>query len=472
MKKRIYYWVIGTASLFLVVLSLAPVFYKSLKILLILLYLLFSYIPISILFILLFREKKINIERKWSSLNHSYNHLQKEIKEEKFHSEQKSNFLSAISHEIATPLNSLSASLSLIFDGSLGKTNENQKEFLAIAQQSTARLSRLIDDLLDISCIEAGVIRITPRPLNIGVLGRGVVKMMLPSAQKKGIKLSSRIPFDLPPVTADHDRTIQILTNLISNGIKHTTPKGKIEVTAEERDDFLEVAVVDTGIGIPAEERERIFDRFYQIGQYHNNGFPGRGLGLSIIKLIAERQGGKIWVESEVGKGSKFTFTLPKLYPFSFQSILDEAIRFGQKEGETFILFLLKTENLLNKEEGFKRELELLLKETMRHSIDFIGRDKDKIGVIIWNLPEEKINPFSARLEKTIREYRFSQFPSSPELVLRIGWVYFPKEARSREVLLKKAEKQLENKVRNAPFYPPPPEGNQKIEKRILLKKK
>ncbi len=399
--------------------------------------------------------------------------LEKELKEDiekrknlegklKRSNELKTKFLSEVSHEIATPLTSLQDSLSLLFDDILGRTNSEQKKFLAIASQSVSRLSRLIDDLLDISRIEAGIIRVTPQPLNIAVLARGVVKTILSSAEKKGIKLSSQIPFYLSPVMADHDRTIQILTNLISNSIKYT-PKGKIELIAEEKEDFLEVAVIDTGIGIPPEEREKIFNHFYQIRQYRSDGSPGRGLGLSIIRAIVERQGGKIWVESEPGKGSKFTFTVPVVFPSSFQDLLDEAIRFGEEEGKMFTLFRLGIEETdqrtcrgriyptrgLDKSSPyeskfpsneFKKELELLLKEMMRHSIDSVSIYQDKIGMLIYHLLEGKIEPFIFRLKSTIKKHKFSQFPVSLKLSYRIAWAHFPEEGRNAETLIKKIE--------------------------------
>jgi len=375
--------------------------------------------------------------------------------------EKKRRFLSHISHEVSTPLSSLQESLSLVLDGSLGEINEQQKKFLAIARQSVKRVFRLVDELLDISRIEAGVIKISPQPLNIAVLARGVVQIMQDSAEKKGLKLSSLIPFHLPLVMVDQDRTIQILTNLIDNSIKYT-PEGKIQVLAEEKENFLKVSVVDTGIGILAQEREKIFDEFYQIKQERGDVFPGRGLGLNIIKSIVERQGGKIWVESEFGKGSKFIFTVPIVPSSSFQHLLDEAIRFGREEGKMFTLFLLKVENLkvistsgdishisslwersldleeIRQKEKFMRELELLLKETMRNSIDIVGMEKDKIGMVIWHLLEEKIEFFISRLKKRIKTHKFSHFPL--KLSYRIAWARFPEDGGNGKTLLKKIE--------------------------------
>ncbi len=353
--------------------------------------------------------------------------------------EKKRKFLSNISHEVGSPLISLQESLSLVLDGSLGEINEQQKKFLAITAQSVKRISRLIDELLDISRIEAGVIKVSPQPLNIAVLARGVVQIMQDSAEKKRLNLISLIPFHLPLVMVDQDRTIQILTNLIDNSIKYT-PEGKIEVLAEEKENFLKASVVDTGIGILVQEREKIFNEFYQIKQERGDVFPGRGLGLNIIKSIVERQGGKIWVESEFGKGSKFIFTVPLISDFSFRHLLDEAIRFGREEGKMFTLFLLEIKNFeeIGQKEEFKRELELLLKETMRNSIDIVGMEKDKIGMVIWHLLEEKIEFFISRLKNRIKTHKFSHFPL--KLSYRIAWARFPEEGRNGKTLLKKIE--------------------------------
>ncbi len=371
--------------------------------------------------------------------------------------ERKTKFLSNISHEVGTPLISLQESLSLVLDGSLGEINEKQKKILAITAQSVKRISRLIDELLDVSRIEAGMIKLTSQPLNIAVLVRGVVQIMQDSAEKKGLKLISLIPFHLPLVMVDQDRTIQILTNLIDNSIKYT-PEGKIELVAEEKENSLKVSVVDTGIGILAQEREKIFNEFYQIKQERSALFPGGGLGLNIIKSIVERQGGKIWVESEFGKGSKFIFTLPLISDFSFQQLLDEEIRFGREEGKMFTLFLLGVEQWTGRgriyptrgldksspyeskfpSKEFKRGLELLLKKAMRNSVDIVGIEKDKIGMVIWHLLEEKIELFISRLKSTIREHKFSHFPL--KLSYRIAWAHFPEEGRNGETLLKKIE--------------------------------
>ena len=382
--------------------------------------------------------------------------------------ERKTKFLSNISHEVGTPLISLQESLSLVLDGSLGEINEKQKKFLAIASESVKRISRLIDELLDISRIEAGMIKITPQPLNIGVLSKGVVQIMQDSAEKKGLKLFSLIPFYLPLVMVDHDRTIQILTNLISNSIKYTS-EGKIEVFAEEKENFLKVSVIDAGIGILAQERVKIFDEFYQIKQERSALFPGGGLGLNIIKSIVERQGGKIWVESEFGKGSKFIFTVPIVPSSSFQDLLNEAIRFGREEGKMFTLFLLGIEKIDQQTcrgriyptrgldesspyksefpfNEFKKELELLLKKAMRNSVDLVGTEKDKIGMVIWHLPEKKIEFFISRLKKLIKEHKFSRFPL--KLSYKIAWARFPEEGRNGESLLKKIEGQLRDKGR------------------------
>ena len=429
LENKVHHTRYPVSVLFLLVLiSLAAIFITFIQGALSKNYLIFPFLLVSFIFIyagwVFHSDKQGNLK------------LQKGLK---ISNEKKRKFLSHISHEISTPLSSLQESLSLVLDGSLGEVNQQQKKFLAIACQSVKRVFRLVDELLDVSRIESGVIKISPQPLNIAVLARGVVQIMQDSAEKKGLKLSSEIPFHFPLVMVDQDRTIQILTNLIDNSIKYT-PEGKIEVIAEKKENFLKVSVVDTGIGILAQEREKIFDEFYQIKQEHKDVFPGRGLGLNIIKSIVERQGGKIWVESEPGKGSKFTFTLPIVPSSSFQHLLDEAIRFGREEGKMFTLFLLETKNFeeIGQKEEFKRELELLLKEIMRNSIDIVGIEKDKIGMVIWHLSEEKIGFFISRLKNRIKTHKFSQLPL--KLTFKIAWAHFPEEGRSGETLLKKIE--------------------------------
>lgn len=225
----------------------------------------------------------------------------------------KSNFVANVSHELRTPLVAIEKSISLILSKTTGEISSTQEQFLEIADRNLKRLSRLINDLLDLSKLEAGRMELKPLPSSIGKVINESVETLDTWAKTKSIKIEKRIQDGIPEVNIDTDRIIQVLNNLIGNAIKFTPKDGNVTVEAklhgEERG--IEVSVQDTGIGIPKEALAKVFDKFYQIGERNSTDISGTGIGLSIAKEIVELHGGKIWAESQQGQGAKFTFTLP-----------------------------------------------------------------------------------------------------------------------------------------------------------------
>ena len=225
----------------------------------------------------------------------------------------KTEFISTVSHELRTPLTSIKGAIGLIMGGVAGEINEEVRELLNIAQKNTDRLIKIINDMLDISKIESGKIQMNKEPLYITDCVRRSVEGISAFAHQNNI----RIETDLPPATsvilADKDRIDQVITNLLSNAIKFTPAGGQVTVSVREEDDFVKVSVKDTGIGVPETHLERIFDKFHQVDRTAARQKGGTGLGLSICYAIVNEHGGKIWAESIVGKGSTFSFTLPRL---------------------------------------------------------------------------------------------------------------------------------------------------------------
>jgi signal transduction histidine kinase/HAMP domain-containing protein len=223
----------------------------------------------------------------------------------------KSRFLSNVSHELKTPLTAIVGLAANMLDGITGQLNDKQREYLSDIRESSDRLSRLIKDLLDLSIIEAGKVKLRPAPFALASLVREVINSLRPVADEKLIAIQITSAEAGPTVWADRDRIAQVLTNLIGNAIKFTSPQGEVMVSAQMNGGaWAEVSVGDTGPGIPAEEAEKIFDEFYQITR---PGIESRGvgLGLAISKKLVEMHGGKIGVKSEMGKGSTFYFTVP-----------------------------------------------------------------------------------------------------------------------------------------------------------------
>lgn len=223
----------------------------------------------------------------------------------------KSEFIATVSHELRTPMTSIKGSLGLVLGGIAGDLPAEAKELLSIAQNNTDRLIRLINDILDISRIEAGKMEIKRGPLPIAeAIGRAV-REMEGFANQRSIETVTEIAPNLPRVLADSDRLLQVLVNLLSNGIKFSEPGSRVDVRARQDGEFVQVQVQDRGPGIPPDQVARIFEKFHRIDNASTRRTGGTGLGLAICKAIVEEHGGQIWVESELGVGSTFSFTLP-----------------------------------------------------------------------------------------------------------------------------------------------------------------
>ena len=239
--------------------------------------------------------------------------LQEKMREIESLYKVKSEFTQKVSHELRTPLAAMKESIDLIFDGSVGKINQEQKEFLSIAKKNADRLSRLINDVLDFSKLSSHKAKIKIEPVNLNELIESVVNINKLVIEKQGlsVKMDLASTKDLV-LNLDADSINQVLTNLINNAVKFTE-KGVIKILTEfEKDaESVKVCVEDEGIGILQEDIPKLFQPFVQVGPGSGKSKGGTGLGLAICKEIIEQAGGKIWVESEFKKGSKFYFSLP-----------------------------------------------------------------------------------------------------------------------------------------------------------------
>jgi PAS domain S-box-containing protein len=229
----------------------------------------------------------------------------------------KTDFVSNVTHELRTPLATIQNSIALMLDKSTGPLTETQEKFLSLIKRNLERLQHLVDDILDLSKIEGRKMRLNPKPSSMESIINEVCESMIAWARTKNITIEKLIPNDLPWIQIDALRIIQVLNNIIGNAIKYTTQFGKITVEAkfEKKNKQIVVSVADTGIGIAKEDLSKIFDKFQQVGEKVWTDLGGTGLGLSIAKEIIDLHGGEIWVESEKGKGTKFTFTLPATIP-------------------------------------------------------------------------------------------------------------------------------------------------------------
>jgi len=257
------------------------------------------------------QEKNEQLDTQNEELQSQRQELMGKTRELEMASRAKSDFLSSMSHELRTPLNAVIGFSELMIDGIPGEINDEQKQCLGDIWNSGQHLLNLINDVLDLSKVEAGKMELRLRDLNLADAindAAQTVKLML---DKNRHQLAVNIEEGLPQVRADKSRLRQVVLNLLSNAINATPPGGEIAIDVSREGDWCQVSVVDNGIGIKKDDQENIFEAFTQVETLPDRRKEGTGLGLTLTKQFVEAIGGRIWLESEYGKGSKFTFTLP-----------------------------------------------------------------------------------------------------------------------------------------------------------------
>lgn len=237
-----------------------------------------------------------------------YKELERSNQELKKMDQLKSQFLANVSHEFKNPLTMIKNVVALFLDEILGEINPKQKKMLEYLQQTIDRLTRLVINLLDLAKIESGKIQMNKEYLDLTLLIDEIVSGYKSELELKYLSLKKEIAPDVGLVWADRDMVTEVIINLLYNAIKYTPPKGNVTIKLEGMKNQIRFEIADTGPGIPNEYLDKIFDKFERIAAEKEEG---TGLGLPISKDIVELHQGKIWIESEIGKGSKFIFTLP-----------------------------------------------------------------------------------------------------------------------------------------------------------------
>jgi signal transduction histidine kinase len=228
----------------------------------------------------------------------------------------KTEFMSIASHELKIPMTSIKGYAKLLTLGAGGALTERQNEFLEIISANVDRMDRLVADLLDVSRIEAGRLRLDMGPVDLRQVIDTVIQSVKTQIEAKQLTLEVKIPPTLPSVWGDQGRLVQVLNNLVSNAYKYTPNGGHIQIAVDGQTDTassgqLAISVRDSGVGISPEDQQRLFTKFFRADDPRVREVPGTGLGLSITKSLVETHGGRIWFESELGHGTTFTFTLP-----------------------------------------------------------------------------------------------------------------------------------------------------------------
>jgi PAS domain S-box-containing protein len=318
----------------------------------------------------------------------------------------KTAFLQNISHEIRTPMNGILGFTNLLTEPDL--SGEEQQEYVEIINNNSDRMLNTINDLMDISMIESGQMKIAVSEVNVNNQSKELYTFFKPEAEKKGIQLSfiNTLPTQEAIIKTDKNKLYSILTNLIKNAIKYSN-KGKIEFGYEKKGEYLEFFVKDTGIGIPKDRQKAIFDRFVQADIEDRRAFEGSGLGLSISKAYVEMLRGRIWVESEEGAGSQFYFTIPyNPNPEEKTTTLDE-IPTQKTESQITGLKVLIAEDVEEAHKYLTTVLKSFSKEILHSKTGIetieISRNNPDIDLILMDIKMPKMSGYEAT--RKIREF-------------------------------------------------------------------
>ena len=294
----------------------------------------------------------------------------------------KSEFVATVSHELRTPLAIVKEFSTIMLDEIPGKINNKQKEYLSIINENIDRLTRLVDNLLDIAKIEAHKVELNRKLTDIVELAKAVGSSFEPFAKNKKLEMRYDFPENKVELYIDKDAISEVFINFLNNAIKFTE-KGHIKISITDKEKEVECAVSDTGIAISGEDMPKIFGKFEQFGRVEGPGEKGTGLGLVISKSLIELHHGNIRVESKLGKGTRFIFTLPK-YTLKqlFREYITSALKEADKEGKplSMIIFEIKNYDAVNKKLGPDKIL--ILSEDLARQIK--SRLRRKTDIAMW----------------------------------------------------------------------------------------
>jgi two-component sensor histidine kinase len=296
--------------------------------------------------------------------------------------------------------------VAILLDGLAGDLTDDQKEYLHIVRSNVERLARIVSDLLDISRLESGSIVLNSEPVSIIRTVRQIAATLRPKMEEAGVSFKIDLPADFSAAYGDADRISQIFLNLITNAVKHTPTGGEVVVSGRELARKLELSVSDTGEGIPEDRIKDVFDRFLQLGRMPGPGARGIGLGLAIVKELVKMHKGKVWVESSVGEGSRFSFTVPKLKKsFALRDYIADQKKLYERRHRGFSIVVVELNSTGGERDGESLvEMRRGLESVLRSPRDTVfAKDRGRTAAVA--LAESKRQgglTFVKRLEETL----------------------------------------------------------------------
>ncbi len=371
--------------------------------------------------------------------------IMRDITERKKLERLKEEFAGVVSHELRTPLIPIKEGVSQVLDGLHGDTTKEQRYFLSIVLNEIDRLKRIVNNLLDVFKLEVGKVTIKKEYINIVEVTENVIATFLPRAKKKNIAVKTHYSKGSLKLFADRDRVVQVIGNLLGNALKFTE-KGTIAVRITDKGKAIECSVSDTGKGISKEDLPKLFQRFQQVGRMRSSEESGTGLGLVICKDVVELHKGKMQVTSTLGKGTTFTFTLPKQSP---KELFTEYVVDGLKEAvekETSFSIIRcdvdpdrEAEKRIGKEkfESAMKSFQDVVRKNLRSMKDVEMRYEESILVILPSTTAQVAGKIADRLRETLRSHCedfFSRAGFSPTCRL----AGYPGDGANAEVILEK----------------------------------
>jgi len=375
----------------------------------------------------------------------------RDVTKEKEVDHMKTEFVTIVSHELRTPLSITKEGLAIVLDGFVGKLNEKQGQLLTTAKNNIDRLANIINSLLDISKIEAGKVELKRDSVDLGNLISGLVSSFSKHAREKGLELKVNLPKKQIDSYVDAEKIIQVFTNLIANALKFTK-EGSVEISALEKENEVECSVADTGMGISGDDLHKVFGKFQQFDRPMGGaGEKGTGLGLSIAKALVELHHGKIWLESHLGKGSKFSFTLPKYTTEAlFKEYINNGIKEARREDGKFSLIVVSIVNSEKLKQSLSgEEMQLLFKDiveafknNLRQPGDLVIKNAGEIMVLLSDSKREGALIVEGRLHQVMEDILFKK-GLGKEVSLRFGLAVYPDDGRSDEELITEMKKSM-----------------------------
>lgn len=366
--------------------------------------------------------------------------------------EFKSNIISKLSHELRTPLVSMREFASIISDGIAGPLTENQKRYIQAVITSIDRLTRLINNLMDIEVLQNRKVFLHRKLTDAVKLIESEVEFLRVNANSKDVKLIVESGKNIKPIFIDQDKIAQVIINLVNNAIKFTPFYGNITVNIEDAGDNIKVSVSDTGKGIEKDELGKVFDRMH-LSEKRKGQSPdgGMGLGLAISKEIIEIHRGNIWAESELGRGSKFIFTLPKLSEEdAVYEYITDLVASAKASDRSVSLILFKIDKITPEktdlgDSNFKELIDLIKKvllRSVRQTGDIVSSFKKRHVIIVSvSSSKKESDSFAIRIKKLLETESFKIDNSNLRITFKYNIVNYPEDGNTADELISNINK-------------------------------